>query len=109
MFAVFGRQSSSEISDCDLRIISTMATIYADPPSNLGLRHRLKLQSPIHTGKPVNAILDEELYLGPQFRLMQRKVVHRANPQDTLIGKRLSDAVHKSPTGAAEVVGHFLP
>jgi hypothetical protein len=68
----------------------------------------LKLLGALHGTQPTDTVLDKDLTPRLQFRLVQMKIVHRANTQDTPSRERLTDTIHERAAGGAEIVGHQL-
>lgn len=67
---------------------------------------RLKTLHPLQSMPPTHPILRKLLHRRLQPRLVQRKIIHAPNPQDTHPRKRRANAIHQAPTRLAEEVRH---
>jgi len=61
---------------------------------------------PRHACKPAHAILGEDLCPGLEFRLRKIEVIDRAQPQQTMSWKSLSNTIHEGAAGVAEEIRH---
>ena len=60
----------------------------------------------LHPSKPGNAILDKLFSPRPEFCFMQREIIDCSDPENTYAGKPLTNTIHESSAGAAEMIGH---
>lgn len=87
---------------------TTQCFSYQLIPNQLPQTPSLNLLHALHSAQPTNTILNIDLTPRLQPRLVQTKIVYRANTQDTPSRKRLTNTIHERTTGRAEKVSHQL-
>lgn len=66
------------------------------------------LLHPLHAIQPAHTALNKLLRRGLQLGLVQMKIIHGANAQNTLLWESRADAVHECAARGTEVVGHII-